>query len=354
MGQSSRPRQLDAPPYETRQEQSVRQLSGAREAPDEHLVHNPNQRRDEAAPRQLRGAPAPQYGHTTYNLDQLAMILCADFEATCHVSDLYETLRQHNAFSDKALAAAAYLGETPKFSQWLLDIGSNQILVNGHCAHETSRRTSPLSVFCASLIQNLLGGEAQGPGGSHDEDLVLHFFCGQHVDPHGPLAGPQGLIRSLTTQLILAWPQKGPPPDLRFLSSLLPGTVSSAEEDLDVEIVCGVFYELLRQLPARATVYCIVDGISYFETVLEGWSQQICYVVDCFWACCDGGRHGGPRATVKILLASTDKSIVVCDSFSTDQVVDMRAGNLCSSPMSPRALRLSFQSQASSSDGRDL
>lgn len=283
-----------------------------------------------------------------YTLDELAMILCHKSEASCHVDDLYTSIRRYDAFSDKAIAQAAYLSETRQFRQWLQGLGSDFLLVDGHCENHTTRRTSPLSLFLASLIQSLLDRIGQQQSSSQSSsDVVLYFFCGQHMEDDGPLAGPQGLIRSLTTQLILSWPQGSPPPDVGFLSSLLPGPVASAEEDLEVVTVCRIFHALLRQLPPSSTVHCIIDGISYFETSIGGWSEDVYEVSYCLQRCCSPGTANDPRPTVKLMLASADKSIEVRDLFPQDCVVELRTGNFYSSVVSPRALISDLRGQAS-------
>lgn len=172
------------------------------------------------------------------DLNELLLILCDDTEGSCHVDDLYASLRKYDTFSDKDLAESAYLAETHSFRQWLQGVSAEPLLVDGHCGSHTTRRTSPMSVFCASLIQSLQNNSAQKQEQERGQlihgstELVLYFFCGQHMYEEGPLAGPQGLIRSLTTQLILSWPQLSPPPDLQFVSSLFPESVSSIQADL--------------------------------------------------------------------------------------------------------------------------
>lgn len=280
-----------------------------------------------------------------YTLDEMTRILCHESEASCHVVDLYNSLRQYDAFSDKAIAEAAFLSETSQFRQWLQGYGSQHLLVDGHCENYTTRRISPMSVFLASLIQSLLDRLSQLASFQGGPEIVLYFFCGQHIED-GPLAGPQGLIRSLTTQLILSWPQQSPPPDVGFLSSLLPGTVSGAEEDLEVGTVCRIFQAILRQLPPRSTVYCIIDGISYFETSIGGRSEDVCTVVDCLQSCSPLETANGAGPIVKTLLASADKSTEIREFFPRDRIVELRTGNLYNSVVSTTALISDLRSQA--------
>lgn len=292
------------------------------------------------------------------DLDELLTILCADTEGSCHVDDLYATLRTYDTFSDKDLAESAYLAETQAFRQWLQRSRTGPLLVDGHCGNHMHRRTSPVSVFCASLIQSLLNNasQQQEQESRHQSqgstDLVLYFFCGRHMYDEGLLAGPQGLIRSLAAQLILAWPQLTQAPDLEFLSSLFPERIASAQADLDIETVCEIFEALLEQLPTMSTVHCVIDGLSCFETSIGNWSEEIWAVVDFLSSCCSYKMRDGPRPTLKLLLANADKSTVVCDLpvFQMNGIVDLRAGSFYGSSMTPTALISDLQSQKSLPD----
>ncbi|KAL2285882.1 hypothetical protein FJTKL_07581 [Diaporthe vaccinii] len=88
---------------------------------------------------------APTQAVVVQNLDELAMILCFEPEARSHVDDLYSTLRQYDSFSEKGLAQAAYLSETKPFRQWLQDLQSDHLLVDGHCENHSIGTTSPMS-----------------------------------------------------------------------------------------------------------------------------------------------------------------------------------------------------------------
>lgn len=297
----------------------------------------------------------PPEAPVVQDLDELLTILCADTEGSCHVDDLYATLRKYDTFSDKDLAESAYLAETQPFRQWLQGSRTEPLLVDGHCGNHMNRRASPMSVFCASLIQSLRNNSAKQKEQerrqqSHSStDLVLYFFCGQHMYDEGPLAGPQGLIRSLTTQLILAWPQLMAPPDLQLISSLFSENVYSAQSDLDIQTVCDIFEALLGQLPTMSTVHCIIDGLSCFETSIGNWSEGIWDVVDFLSSCYSYDMRYGPRPTVKLLLASADKSTVVCDLpvFRSNGIVYLRAGGFYGSLLSPTALISDLQTQKS-------
>lgn len=107
---------------------------------------------------------------------------------------------------------------------------------------------------------------------------------------------------------------------------------------------------MLGQLPTTSTVHCIIDGLSCFETSIGDWSENIWDVVDFLSSCCSYNMSDDQRPTIKLLLASADKSTVVCDLpvFSKNGIVDLRAGSSYSSILSPKALISDLQSQKSS------
>lgn len=265
---------------------------------------------------------------TVHTLDQLLKIICNDGESTGHMNDLYFTMQQYEQFSDRSLSQAAYLSEKPQFRNWLLGSGSATLLVDGHCGEHLSHRMSPLSIFCTTLIQSLLDL-------SHSsQDIVLHFFCGQHLDPTGSLYGPQGLIRSLTAQLILELWTRQLRPDFHFLADQPKFDGHTYPEDIDVRAMCQVFVSLLGQLPPGTTVYCVMDGISQFETTLGNWSEELRVVVACLqW--CGENPEGRSGVSMKSLFASADASTVIRELVSLEEQVDLSSGEYYGSVASP-------------------
>jgi len=116
--------------------------------------------------------------------------------------------------------------------------------------HANSRRhdpISPASVACAMLVHifsNITSDKAA-------PFITLYWFCGSHI--RSPSDGSLSLMRSLICQLLVAGPfeygfEQPKEFDGRALGHLL-----------------DIFTELLRQLPKRTAVVCIIDSISYYE-----------------------------------------------------------------------------------------
>lgn len=230
------------------------------------------------------------------------------------------------------------------------ECGGSAVAIDGHCDLTQMGQVAPTSVvvaLVAQILQNNMdvarvrrgsgtfghgnngndGGGGGGRAGSSSDansgrSIILTFFCSLHTSSGDELRGPQGMMRSLAAQLVLAlsqdqWmlthdepialpfelslppPESPHPPDLQYSpqrmqrrrsepdefgcfgddenmgwddsASTLPGgraTQKSASMSLDKS--CRLFRRLLQFVPAGVPVFCLVDGISSFERKL-GW-----------------------------------------------------------------------------------
>lgn len=289
-------------------------------------------------------SPAVQ-DESNFDPGHILAALCSDEEIKSHVHDLYFTLRKHHDFSNKALAQAAYLVKMDRFRQWQRGSEPDILLVDGHAGSEGNGRTTPMSVFCATLIQSLedLNADSSVSNGSM---VVLYFFCGQHKSPNGGLPGPSGLMRSLIVQLILAWPEERRR-DLQSVKQLAKIGQSSGSSNYQVTFLCQVFEELLWHLPPGLVVHGIVDGISHFETSIRDWSTDMRTIASSLETCAARLRGASEISSVfKMLLASAGKSTVVRDLIPQESQVSLRAGNFLAQPVSHKALVRNLSEQA--------
>ncbi|KAH8756369.1 hypothetical protein F5883DRAFT_429860 [Diaporthe sp. PMI_573] len=264
------------------------------------------------------------------DIDHALAMLYRDQEAVAHRQDLCTTLRKHHDFTDKALAQPSYLANTNRFRHWLVHPHSDILLVDGHVGSQTSGRTSPMSVFCATLAQTLLEHAKTATQHEHSE-FVLYHFCGLHHNRSGNLEGPLGLIRSLLGQLLQAWPRDSPP-DAQFETSLQG--VGSGNTELEVRAACKVFQMLISTLPHGTTIHCIIDGISEFDTKLWERSRYLNLVVDCLRASAtSSGTLHKQEAHLKVLMTSADSSSkAMRESLARDHQISLRAGEFLSQP----------------------
>ncbi|KAF4455373.1 hypothetical protein FALBO_15630 [Fusarium albosuccineum] len=261
-----------------------------------------------------------------YAWEEFIDAICMEEERLSPIQDLGLVLRKYHEFSTKALAQANYLIMKPRFQSWLMDPESDIILVDGHCS-ETIGKIAPTSIFCAGLVETLSGkNQGSQPWALPQKpQAVLYFFAGEHTSPSSRLLGPQGMIRSLVDQLLLQWPRHDLP-DLRFLEGRLMQL--AGERRLDPQNLCHIFEKLIAQLGPKSPVWCIVDGISFFETSLHGWMDDLMLIIRSFLRCVTDTRGRNGVGQVKFLLISPDKSTVVRDSIPANYRVELRAGNI--------------------------
>ncbi|KAH7111187.1 hypothetical protein EDB81DRAFT_367857 [Dactylonectria macrodidyma] len=273
--------------------------------------------------------PAPDDSPSTadFMVQDIMETICSKNERTAHVRDLGFVLRKYHEFSPKALGRAKYLMETSEFHGWFLSTGSEILLVDGHCDDQSIGRLAPTSLTCAGLVETYVHEDynstaltlAQTPR------IILYFFAGEHINSNNGLHGPHGLIRSLVYQLLLQWPEDGLP-DPRLFRSQLNAARSAGE--LSTTSLCFIFEQLVCQLSSDFPVCCIIDGVSYFETSLYGWRDDLTNIVNCFLSCKEAKSAYEGQGTIKFLLVSPDKSTSVWHLINQVDHVDLRAGNM--------------------------
>ncbi|KAL4748040.1 hypothetical protein BDW72DRAFT_205975 [Aspergillus terricola var. indicus] len=180
-----------------------------------------------------------------------------------YLSDLDYVLREGNSFTSRAQAQAQQLMHQPRFHQWLVSSRPDLLLVQGN--FDACSRITPLSYLCAHLALSF----SNTPG-----FIVLHFFCGQHESRVDPLRGPQGLLRSLITQLLYA---AGP-----FNQSFID-TRDYAEriESHVIQDLCVTFKALVSQLPLNQRVLCFIENIPWLES--HEWMRDLIDVLEILY-----------------------------------------------------------------------
>ncbi|KAK3376048.1 hypothetical protein B0T24DRAFT_699039 [Lasiosphaeria ovina] len=170
------------------------------------------------------------------------------------------------------------------------------VAVDGHFDRSQMGKVSPLSYVCAMLAQALRQKQQQQQQQQLDATaaatsslspspdkpappspaVVLEYYCALHAADGGDadeLRGPQGLLRCLTTQLLLAlvdngWIGAQDAVDLPHLCGGDEGDEQEQELQLvrrDVTAIGRLFAALVRLVPRAVPIYCLVDGWSAFE-----------------------------------------------------------------------------------------
>ncbi|RDW79368.1 hypothetical protein BP6252_04006 [Coleophoma cylindrospora] len=196
-------------------------------------------------------------------------------------NDASAVMRRGHTLPAADIGRAAHIITEPRVKELLCSPGPGIVAIDGHFDRTQMGKVSPLSYICAMLSQALLQQSPQPftsfrssspvststqPEKGASRDVVLKYFCALHTADSDDLRGPQGLIRCLTTQLILSmvaneWIGHADAVHLPYLRD-------GAEELLEqrnLDAFCRLFTALIRLIPPDVSIYCLVDGWSAYE-----------------------------------------------------------------------------------------
>lgn len=219
--------------------------------------------------------------------------------------------RQGTNVAAEGLEHARKLMTMTHFNEWLGTDDSRLLLVDGHCQNFGNGKTSPLSVFCASLASTLAQSESL---------VILQFYCGHHALGADSLpGGPLGLIKSLLGQLLHH------PDDVLPQNVHLDQRLYNREDHDDVDHLCEIFAVLFAQIsPAKITI-CILDEIAEFEGARCGWVNGVCLVADQLNYMVH--HLEGPQK-LKVLMTNANKSVMISPRLLEEEKVSLRGHGL--------------------------
>lgn len=222
--------------------------------------------------------------------------------------------RYSGDFDSKTQSQVKSILQRGRFLGWMKSKYPDLILVLADLPTSGLENITAVSVFCATLITSLTN--------LRREDLVLHFFCGLHVDRHDPSPGPRGLVRSLIMQLFGHLTRAGSV-DLGFIYDR---EYVRDIEDQHLGALCQTLRELLWQCEPGTHVYCIIDSITLFERAV--WSRDLTKVARCLRDCVDDGEM---PAVLKVMLTSSAlctpelKKLLTAGDSDTERVLYLSA-----------------------------
>lgn len=196
--------------------------------------------------------------------------------------------RYKGDFDSKTQSRVQSILQKRRFLGWMKSKYPDLIIVLADLPTSGLESITAMSIFCATLITSLTN--------LRREALVLHFFCGLHVDSRDPSPGPRGLVRSLIMQLF-AYLTRAGRAKLDFISNR---DYVRDIEDQHLGALCQTLRELLWQCEPGTHVYCIIDSISLFERT--AWSHDLTTVARCLMGCV--GNWEMP-AVFKVMLTSS-------------------------------------------------
>ncbi|KAH8879757.1 hypothetical protein GQ53DRAFT_705263, partial [Thozetella sp. PMI_491] len=187
-----------------------------------------------------------------------------------------------------------------QLQDWITAPANRELLIQGD--FQGTQYSSGLSVLCCSLIQALQ---------SIKQYRCVAFFCGRHLEDEDAHAGPQGMIRSLLSQLL-----RQQNFDTRGLDSNIN---PSAVESGDIGQLCLLFEWLVCQLPVWVPLFCIIDGIKYYEreNYVEDMSEVLAFLLNLT-------RNKRIQCVVKIIVVSPSETRVVRQAFSKASILSTK------------------------------
>ncbi|KAE8351571.1 hypothetical protein BDV28DRAFT_162347 [Aspergillus coremiiformis] len=231
-------------------------------------------------------------------LELLGLLQAAPSSA---LDDLQFLFQQSNRHSELSLRQVWWLTRREEFVNWYHDPQSSLLIVDGYLDTMPSDRISPMSIFDASFILNLVRNRSR---------IVLFFFAGLYdsgdVQGDPDISSPCGLIRSLITQLLSH--KSLFHPDLSFLSS---DWIEACHKH-DLKALCELFRRLLLQVPVDMQVFCILDGLVVYEHH-HTWGKQIDYVAARFEHLARENTQHVDTPVLKTMFTFANRSLQISD-----------------------------------------
>ena len=226
--------------------------------------------------------------------------------------------------------------ECLRLQTWVTCTTSSVLHVNGNMfsAAFGEQGRSPLSFVCAKLVDVLVPttGLKLAPGDGNM--FTVFWFYGEHRDCSlGGAADcdahPTGMMSNLVAQLLIqlyAMDQRSLPLDFGLqLSATLTPLLDNANPmgkggmgRLSIQIVCQLFAELVCSLSEGTVIFCIIDGVSYYED--EDRVEELAEAMSTLTYLANH-IHGG--RIFKLLTTSPLRFHDVSAFYGEDQIHDM-------------------------------
>ena len=213
---------------------------------------------------QMTSIYMPQAIQPAINVQQLLSLL--DLQPNDQPDDVVEQISERvradrdfivffgRSLSHHRLSRISFVMQNHLFQDWFKSMKSQTLVVYGmDTSFDVLETVSPVSFMCAILSQTV---------SRRDYTYPLNVFCRLHMDLVDPMQGANGLLRSLTAQVILAIINvQQQQLDLSFLGP----TEVEAIRAKDLGWLCLLFEKLLQHIGV-GIVFCIIDAVSCFES----------------------------------------------------------------------------------------
>ncbi|KAI1298816.1 hypothetical protein F5Y03DRAFT_367124 [Xylaria venustula] len=202
--------------------------------------------------RAITPEPPPTFNCIT---KQAELVEFLDMEGI-ETADIEYITQQRELIISRGQDRTEQVMKSEQLREWLVQASSRELLIHGNCE---PLPISPISFFCARMIQNLRGIE---------RFKSVSFFCGCH--PYHEYGGARTLIMSLLAQLLLQQPF-----DLSFIDPEVAYRMGAGES----QAFCYFFGRLVEQVNRDETVFCVIDGINFYECDGEESLQEMADVL---------------------------------------------------------------------------
>jgi hypothetical protein len=176
----------------------------------------------------------------SYPTESLASIISRDSDLVCCIGGALNPIRQERI---------ATVMQDPDFQYWFKSTHSQTLVINGmEMDADWQDSVSPMSYMCYLLSQTLSRLQSA---------KSLNFYCGLHSMPDQGVEGVNGMLRSIITQLLLAYGQQINLsfPDFAVIQEL---------QKHNIQQLCLLLGRLLRGF-GIGVVFMMIDGVSWFE-----------------------------------------------------------------------------------------
>lgn len=161
------------------------------------------------------------------------------------------------------------------FRHWVMSQDSELLLVDGNMPSTTRSAISPMSMLCTILPSSL--NTMYG----RENVIILHYFCSLHSSPSDPVSGPVGMMRTLVNDLAGSIVNMQNADRAEFAMGHLESTTQEQFfddlQDYHIGALALALERLLRLVPSHIPVFCLIDGVSDFET--RAYRDDLAYVV---------------------------------------------------------------------------
>lgn len=229
------------------------------------------------------------------------------YDPALTASRLQTCLDIGDKLDDRGKATASAMVDSGMLATWLSgDAFSSPLLVNGHCDLEAAEGQSPLSFVDAQLVRVFE---------RNDNTFVVKYFCGLDEETGSGVASTIKMMASLVGELLDRMLEKKVDVDVSFLTKVDLRSI----KNMELDILCSLFRELLLQLPSKTVLLCVLDEISLYETGhLENDTNAIMRRLIRLMT-------RDAKAVFKLLVTCRGRSLGIHRYFQSEDILDLPA-----------------------------